>query len=701
MSESQSGRPARLQSRSELLSLALNHHRVGRAAEAERFYGMLLKDEPDDAAVLHLMGIALYQLGRPDEAARFLRRAIAIQPGEAAWHANLGEVLRACDDTAGAEAAFTAAIAVDPGVAEGWNGLGLMAVARRDWDRAAACFVEAVRLKPALAQAAVNAGNALIAAGRPDDAMRALQPILDQAPGHADAWAAMGDAQFAVGDLAGAEAAYAHACAADPGQRRARGRLGEVLRAEGRLEEAAACFAELLAGDPDSIVARNNLAMVRVEQGRAAEGIAHLRAAPALAAGLEILHGNLCFSLCYDETATPEAVLAEHRAWNRRHACALDAEWRPWTCAPDPDRLRVGYVSGDLRAHPVGSFLEPVLAHRDRARFETVCYDTRGGGDAVTARLKDLADAWVPAAALAPAALAERVRADGIHILIDCGGHTAPATMLTFARRPAPLQLLGFGYCFSTGLDAIDAVLLDRHHAPPGAEALFAERVVRLPAAYVCWQPPTIAPDPGPPPALATGTVTFGSLNNLSKVGDGVLGLWARVLAAVPGSRLIVKAGALSDPATRAHTLARMAQAGLPAGRVEVLGLTDQAANLATYGRIDIGLDTWPYSGGVTTLEALWMGIPVVTLAGRAWFGRHSACHLTVAGVPELVAADADGYVAIAAGLAGDRDALARLRAGLRQKVAASPLCDGAGYAAALEESLAGLWREVGRPRLP
>ncbi|MEO5375457.1 MAG: tetratricopeptide repeat protein [Alphaproteobacteria bacterium] len=676
------------------LADAVAHLRAGRWAEGGRSCRAVLAVRPDDADALQLLGIAERNLGRPGEAVRLIRRAVALRPAEAAWYVNLGEALREDGDGDGAAVAYRQALSLEPRLAEAHNGLGLVAVAHRDHEGAAQGFADAVACNADLLPAWFNLGTALLALGRAGEALDAFDQVIRREPGAADGHAGRADALAVLRRLDEAAAACADALALDPRLHRARNRLGDILRSQGRLEEAATCQALVLAADPDDLAAGNNLAVARIEQGRIAEGLAQFRDVLARHPDNPVLHGNHCFCLYYDPDTTPEAILAEHRRWNDRHA-------PPASPPPEPGdessgRLRIGYVSGDLRAHPVASFLEPVLAARDRNAVQVTCYHTGLIQDAVTDRLRQAADAWVDAAALSPAALAGRVRADGIQVLVNLGGFTAPADLLAFALRPAPVQVLALGCCFSSGLDAMDAVILDPVQAPPGCESLFTERVIRMPHGYVCWQPPEGAPAVSPLPmaAAAAGVVTFGSLNNLSKVSGPTVALWRRVLDAVPGSRLLVKAGALSDPATRAHTAARFADGGIGPERVTFLGLTDQAGNLATYHHIDIALDTQPYSGGVTTLEALWMGVPVVAMPGLAFFGRHAASHLTVVGLDELVAADADGFVAAAAALAGDRQRLAALRAGLRQRVAASPLCDGLGYTQALEARLWGLWDE-------
>jgi protein O-GlcNAc transferase len=336
----------------------------------------------------------------------------------------------------------------------------------------------------------------------------------------------------------------------------------------------------------------------------------------------------------------------------------------------------------------------PLLQPHDRARIEIVCYAEIAHPDRRTDAFKALADQWHATVGLTDAALASQIRDDAIDLLVDLSGHTANHRLAVFARRPAPIQLSWLGYPCTTGLAAIDYRLTDALADPaPAADALHAERLVRLPHGFQVYVPPRPAPEVGPPPAARAGALTFGSFNNLAKLNDDVIALWARILAAVPGSRLLLKFHQLADAATGARYRARFAAAGIAAERVLLEpGIGDWTRHMARYGAVDIGLDPFPYNGTTTTCEALWMGVPVVTLRGDRHAGLVGASLLTRLGLTELIAADRDDYVAKATALAGDAARLASLRAGLRARFAASPLGDPARFARAVEAAYREVW---------
>ena len=470
-------------------------------------------------------------------------------------------------------------------------------------------------------------------------------------------------------------------------------RLGFLHRREGRLEEAARCFQWVLTQVPHSPSALNNLASLRVEQGRIDDGLMLYEQAVAADPDNYIALSNRAFTSCYHPALSGAEVLMRHRAWNDRYAEPLKRLWAPHLVEVAPERLRIGYVSSDFRAHPVASFLEPVLECHDGKRFEIFCYATDAREDTVTARLKAAAEHWIDAARMQPEELAARVRADGIHILIDLGGHTAPRNLLCFAVKPAPVQAAWAGYCFSTGLDAIDWLIIDATQVPEGHERLCSEAIAEVPGPdNVCYRPPDQAPEVAPLPADRNGHLTFGSLANLSKVNRATVRRWARVLDALPSARFIFKSGALTDPPTRAWVAAMFEDAGIGPERLDLLGQSRQREHLETLARIDICLDTWPYTGGATTLEALWMGVPVVTLTGETYYSRHSAAHLHTLGLDELIADDEQAFAVAALALAGDRKRLRELRSTLRRRMATSPLCDGPGFTRDLEAVYRRLW---------
>ncbi len=404
---------------------------------------------------------------------------------------------------------------------------------------------------------------------------------------------------------------------------------------------------------------------------------------------------NLLIGLQYGDNRSPLELFAEHRRFDALVGRPRTAHHARHGNDPDPDRpLRVGYVSNDFRQHVASCFFEPLLACHDPARVEAFCYSDTVSPDAVTRRLTALASGWRDTVGLDEAELAQWIRDDRIDILVDLGGHSAGNRLTVFARRPAPIQVTWLAYPDTTGLSAMDYRLVDAITDPEGiADGLASETLVRLPDGFLCYWPPHGAPEPGPSPAAA-GPVTFGSFNRMAKVTPAVVALWAAVLRRVPESRLLMKSIGIGSPAVRGRIEAQLRDHGVDPARLETVSWSPTwLEHLALYRRIDIALDCFPYNGTTTSCEALWMGVPMIGLLGDRHAARVGASLMSRIGLSELVARDAADYVEIAARLASDRERLASLRAGMRDRLRASPLCDGPGFARRVEDAYRGMWR--------
>ncbi len=466
------------------------------------------------------------------------------------------------------------------------------------------------------------------------------------------------------------------------------------LQELGRIEAAAAGYRHTLALDPAHEEALCNLASVVRATARYAEATAGYRRALALHPDRVASHRNLLSSILYDPGWSEEMRFAEHRRFEALHARPLYALARPHTNGAEPGRrLRVGYLSADFREHPVARNLEPILAHHDHDRVTVIGYADVGRPDAVTERFRAHADLWRPIGGLSDAEVAQRIRDDAVDVLVIVAGRFDANRPLVAAHRPAPVQISLYDGATS-GLSVIDAILTDRVMTPRHGPERFAERPIRLPTLFA-YAPITDAPDPVPPPCLARGGVTFGSFNNPAKQSDAVLALWARVLAAVPDSRLVLKYKNLyAAPALAERARRVVAAAGVdPARLLTPAAVQDRQHHLALYGGIDIALDPFPFCGATTSFEALWMGVPVVTLPGGNMMSRWSASLLSAIGLPDLIAGNEDGYVQIAAALAADRPRLSDLRAGLRGRVASASFLDGRLKARQFERVYRALWR--------
>ena len=580
---------------------------------------------------------------------------------------------------------------------------------------------------PQAKRVAFQAGLADLQRGDAAGAARRLRPLLAADPDNADILHVLGLALHKSGESDAGIALMARAVARNPRQpdflinlaniHRERGEreaaepllrravalapqygkgwqvLASLLRQLEQLSEAVECRRKAVALDPNALPLLVRLASALVDARQVAEGLSLYRQALARDPGNVTAHSSLALSSHY-LPGDKAALFALHRAAGAAVAAKLPAPV-PHGNAPDPERrLRVGYVSADFHQHSVAFFLAPVFAGHDAAEVEVFAYSDVAKPDAVTARLRALVPNWRDVRELTDAALADQIRADAIDILVDLAGHTAGNRLGVFARKAAPIQVSWLGYPDTTGLAAMDARLTDAIADPPGAEAFAVEKLVRLPQGFLCYGAADEAPPVAPLPAGAAGPVTFGSFNNLPKLSDETLDLWAQVLLAVPESRLLLKARGLDDPAIRRGVIARFALAGVDPARLRFAGrVRDYAGHMALYGEIDIGLDSLPYNGTTTTSEALWMGVPIVTLAGDRHCARVGASLLTRVGLEECIAATPEDYVAIAARLAVDRARLAELRGGMRARLHASPLMDPKGFTAALEEAYRGLWR--------
>jgi protein O-GlcNAc transferase len=469
--------------------------------------------------------------------------------------------------------------------------------------------------------------------------------------------------------------------------------LGALLQEGGSLEEAERCYRAALpladaAGDDWLwLMLRSNLGLLLQSQCRQPEAVEFYRQALAERPQEAGLHSNLLFVLNSLPGIGPQEMRAEHLAWGRMHARAYLAP-PPVPAAGLP--IRLGYVSADFCSHALAAFTEPVLKHHDRANFHVTCYDNGSRSDAVTARLRGYAARWREVRELSDAELARTIRGDGIDILIDASGHTSGNRLLAFAQKPAPLQLAYLGYLNTTGLRAIDYRVTDAYADPPGlSDRLHSEALLRLPHTLWCYQPPQDAPPVGELPALRRGYVNFVSTNNAGKLNERVLELWASLLDAVPGSRLLV----MAVPDARVAARIRAGLRGIDPARVSTLSRLERPAYWAQFAGVDIALDPFPYSGGASTCDALWMGVPVVTLAGDYGFSRSGASILANSGLPHLVAQDAAGYLGVASGLAADLSALNRMRQSMRERLLGSPLLDAPGYTRTLEAQYRDIWQ--------
>ena len=614
-----------------------------------------MQDSPVDATLAHAR--SLMRERRMPEAVTLLRSLAAANPQQADPAFLLGVALAEQRDFTAARASLERAFALDPRQPAP-NRLVLANVMYDAGDAVAAEAQarQALQVSPAWPPAMNTLGLALRSQGRNDEAIAAFRATLQAEPGHAHA--------------------HRH--------------LARLLHQRAALGEAVEHYRQALARIDCDADQWNELGVALTDAGRLAEARTAYREALARRPDYHQVESNLLINLHYDPGVDPQAMFEAHRAWARRHASELQplATTKP---GARPAKLRVGFLSPAFTSGPTAAFVRPLLANLDPERFEAIAFNV-GRVDAVSSQLQGLTSQWHDLWDASDAAVARRIVEERIDVLVDLAGHTPGGRPLALARKPAPVIATWLDYFDTTGLDAVDYLIGDPVSTPPGSTQRFSERVVTLEPARLCFDPPAHAPPVSPPPMLRNGFITFGSFNRHSKVAAPVIALWSQILRSTPRSRLLAKNAALTDPATRELLLTQFAAHGIGRDRIELRGPSDHARMLAEYADMDIALDTFPYNGGLTTCEALWMGVPVVTLLGNAMISRQSAALLTAAGLPELVACDADGLVRVASALAANPSRLEALRAAMRNRIAASPLVDGARFARQFETALEAMW---------
>lgn len=681
-----------------LLGHALELHKKGRLPEARAAYRQLLQIAPTQFIALHMLGalesdaknfqqaeallsravavdprsaeahmslgIALNGLKRHDEARESYRKALALRPNYAAALANLGNASAALDLHQDAVESYDKALAIDGTLAEAHNGRGSALCRLRNYDEALASLDRALAIKPDYAAALANRSVVWRELHRLDEAMADCDRAIALAPDDANGWLSRASVLLQIKQIARAysDCATALALASDSAQ--AHLVQGLCLAGLGRVDEALASFDRALDIQPD----------------------------------LQSAISSKIFTLDFAADATVEQHQQARQVWWERVGAKIASEAAgPYDNSCDPDRrLVLGYVSSDFNAHSAAFIFKPVLQHHDRARFEIVCYSCSSRVDATTREFEGMADRWRDAAQWTDDRLAAQIRADGVDILIDLSGHTRGNRLGVFARKPAPIQVHGWGHGTGTGLPTIEYLFSDPVAIPVAVRHLFVETVIDLP----CFV--TLAPLPAGiaragAPALSNGFVTFGVFTRISKISDEAVDVWSRILERVPGSRLLIKDFALDDRLVRDNLLARFAACRLPAERVELLGATSRDEHLASFNRIDICLDTFPQNGGVSTWEALQMGVPVVAKLGNSLPGRAAGSILTALGLPDWVADCDQTYADIAAIRAFGIGDVSQLRRELPERIRDAAAGDPVSYARAVDDAYRAMWKRYCR----
>ncbi len=648
---------------------------------------------PADAVAWDHLGIAQRQAGQHKAADQSFKRSLKLQPLRPETWVNLGNLQLDLSRADLALDSFQRALILKPDFAAAWDHLGIAQRQSGQQRTAEISFIRSLELQPLRPETWVNLGNLQLDLSRPDAAINSFQRALVLRPDFVPAHTNLGNAYRDLGQLEEAVTSYRQALELKPTLAEAHSNLGNSLRDLGLADEAIACYRRALELMPSLAEAHSGLGRVLIDHGQLDAAIASYRQSLEIRPDLTDVRSNLLQTLNAQSLIQPARSLDEARVFGRTVTRGANPPFSSWMKGEPGKPLRVGLVSGDLRNHPVGYFLESLLGQIDAASIELVAYPTNPLQDQLTARLRPSFSNWVPLRGMTNEAAARQIHADGIQVLLDLSGHTAHNRLPLFAWKPAPVQASWLGYFATTGLAEMDFLIGDPHVTPPEEALHFSEALWRLPETYLCFTPPDVALDIVPLPALAAGHITFGCFNNLTKMNDAVVSLWAKVLQAVPGSRLLLKTKQLGLTAQVEATCQRFAAQGIAPARLMLEGASPRTELLATYNRVDVALDPFPYPGGTTSVEGLWMGVPVITRKGDRFLSHVGETITHNVGLADWIAADDDDYVAKAVAHTADLDRLARLRAGLRRQVQASPLFDARRFARHFEAAMWGMWQ--------
>lgn len=669
----------------------------GRAWEAVDLYRRAVELDPAYIDAKANLGVALRDAGGEAEALALLEAAVRDHPGHVHLLNAYGNTLRQAGRLDEAVAVLTAAVEAAPNHAEAHNNLGLAYALQTNMTAAARHMKRASELKPASPVINNNYGALALRMFDFDTAVAALSRAVAERPEYDEALINLGVAHYMRGDGNDAIGAYQRVIARNPENGFARYSLGVAYLEDQRLGEAEVEIRKALALDPDNAMAHNTLGVLLLDQHSVAAARAAMKkAADVGTQSAPVFYSNYAFASLYAPGVSNREIFDIHKEYGRRYATAEPVRGKPHTNSRDPDRrLRLGYLSPDFRAHSVAYFFEALLEKHDRARFEIALYSDTARTDAVTRSMRAAADIWVETGGMTDQAFVQRLSDDRIDILINLGGHTSGNRLPVCAQKPAPVQIEYLGYPETSGVPAMDYRISDGRADPPGAEAWCTETIVRLPDCFHCYRPGGAAPEPAPAPHLAKGHVTFASFNVLPKVTDQAIETWAKILKAVPGSRFLVKCKQLRDERVQQLVKDTFARFGVDPARIGTAAFVASVReHLDYYGQVDLALDTFPYNGTTTTCESLYMGVPVLCLAGDNHRGRVGESLLTAVGLArDFVAADVDDYVARAVAFGLNPAPLAALRPKIRPMLEGSPLRDEVGFTRTLEAAYRDLWR--------
>lgn len=672
--------------------LAILLQQQGRSGEAEASCRKALQLNPGLASAHFCLGLLAHHQGRLADAEAAYRQALALQSGHHGALDHLAALLQSQGRHAETEAAYLTAAANNPGDATPLCKLASMQMDFGKLQEAERNLRKAISINPDYADALGTMGILLMSVGQFPAAEARFQQVLKIRPDDAVVYDNLGVIAYQQKRFPEAVVYFKRATDLAPGMLNAHNNLASVYKRWGRLQEAADSYQQVLQMTPNNPDAYDNLAMIYSDQGRLDEAIVLFRKAMQLAPDAAKIHSHYLFALNYHPELSSAAIYAEYEEYDKRFCQSLKQKWRAFPNLRDPGkRLKIGYVSPDLFTHPVRHFLEPLLAHHDKREFEVYVYSYARPEweDVVTKRYQSYADHWVQTLNMSDDVMAERIRADGIDILIDLAGHSGNHSLQVFARRPAPVSTTWLGCAYTTGVKAIDYILMDNTSLPAGCEAFFAEKPWRVETPGYNYRPSDNMGSVSPLPAQQCGHVTFGCLSRAVRINDKVVAVWAAILKQIPNARLTIDSVSFVEASMQESFIAKFEAHGIHRSRIDI-GFHSPPWDLVR--NVDIGLDCFPHNSGTTLFETLYMGVPFITLAGRPSMGLLGSTILESAGLSHLIAQTEQEYIDKAVALASDLPALANLRSGLREQMQASALMDEAGYARKMEAAYRGMW---------
>ncbi len=677
------------------IEIARQHHQQNNFQLAIHLYQQILQAAPNNPTVLHLMGIVHAQIGQYEPAIKWVQNAIEIEPKETHFHASLGNIFWYQDNLNEAKRCYQNALTLDENNPIASHGMGNIQARQNKFDEAIYYYHLALEANPNYAEAYNGLGNALKHKSDIKAATENYQRAVDINPQFSEAHHNLASVFEVQGEFEQAIIHYEQAIAFNPNDFESCNNLGVLLENKGQITAAIGYYQKILAIVPNHAYALNNLGKALLNKGMVQAAITEFEKTLEVAPIYINAFSNLLMTLNYSEIHDAAAVYAAHQQFDERYVQPLADKIIPHMKDLESERpLRIAYLSNDFRRHATQPFIESILAHHDHQQFKIYCYHNFQGEDEVTQRIKQYADVWTPCAHISDEDLARKIRFDQIDILVDLAGHSAHNRVLVLVLRPAPIQITYLGYPNTTGMTTVDYRITDNYTDPEGvAEQYNAEKLIRMPHSWFCYHPLENTPALNSLPALEKCYVTFGVLHRYDKINDSMLKTWASILKQVKRSKLLVQNLALQDAQLREEFEKRCKQAGIARKRLIIQDFVSSNDYLNVYHQIDICLDTFPYNGGRMTCDALWMGVPTVTLTGEKNVSRMGFSILSTVDLANLVADTPETYVDVCATLANDLAQLQTLRQGLRDKMLNSPLTDGINFTKQLETHYHQIWQ--------